>query len=241
MADRALADVQALRASQGHILADRRDGVGDRLGDRAAARIMGAEHGFGVDIRGLVERDRQDAAHQRLKVIIAGDEVGLRIDLRDDAEIGLDRDSHEAFGGHAAALFGRFGKTLLAQPVDRRLDVAVGLVERVLAVHHARAGLIAQILDQPGGDRRHRFPSCSRRGVPQEKRRRDFSLKRPPSLGRLSVRPRRSRIFQQPSPQSAAINARACSLHLSRAMRPLNFRSESSLAASAVVMAASCQ
>ena len=143
-------DVQPLRAAQRHVLADGGDGVGDRVGDRAAAGIMRALDRLGVDAGALVERDREDAAHQRLEVVVAGDEVGFRIHLDDDAEIGLDGDADQAVGGDAAALLGRLGEALLAQPVDRRLDVAGGLAERVLAVHHARAGLLAQILHQRG-------------------------------------------------------------------------------------------
>ena len=98
-------------------------------------------------------RDREHAAHQRLEVVVAGDEIGLGIDFDDDAEIGFDGDADEALGGDAAALLGRLGEALLAQPVDGRLDVAVGLAERVLAIHHAGAGLLAQVLHQRGGDR----------------------------------------------------------------------------------------
>src|SRR5262249_48210099 len=47
---------------------------------------------------------------------------------------------------------------LLAQPVDRRIDVAVGLGERLLAVHHARAGQLAELLHQCGRNRRHLSP-----------------------------------------------------------------------------------
>src|SRR5205807_490830 len=43
-------------------------------------------------------------------------------------------------------------ETLLAQPVDRGFHVAARLTERGLAVHHARAGLLAQILHHRGGD-----------------------------------------------------------------------------------------
>ena len=77
-----------------------------------------------VDAGALVERDRHHAVHQRLEVVVAGDEVGLGIDFDDDAEIGLDGDADQAFGGDAAALLGRLGEALLAQPVDGRFDVA---------------------------------------------------------------------------------------------------------------------
>src|SRR5208337_2678018 len=162
LTDRPLGDAKALDAAQGHVLADGGDGVGDRLGDRAPAHVMGAEHRLDADVRRLVERHRHNPAHQRLEVVVAGDEIGLGIDLDDDADIILDSDPDEALGGNPPALLGRLGEALLAQPVDGRLDVAVRLAQRVLAIHHARAGLLAQILDQPRGDRSHRFPSLAR-------------------------------------------------------------------------------
>ena len=159
MANRAFGHAKTLRAAQRHVFADGGDGVGDRLADRAAAWIVGAEHLRRVDIGRMVERDREHAAHQRLEVVVAGDEVGFGIDLDNDADIVLDGDADKAFGRNAPALLGGFGQALLAQPVDRRLDVAVGLVQRILAIHHARAGLFAQILDQSGGNGRHTRPS----------------------------------------------------------------------------------
>ena len=120
---------------------------------------MGALDGFGVDAGALVERDRDHAAHQRLEVVVAGDEVGLGIDFDDHAEIRLDGDADQTVRGDAAALLGGLGEALLAQPVDGGLDVAVGLVQRVLAVHHAGAGLLAQVLHERGGDRGHGVPS----------------------------------------------------------------------------------
>ena len=210
MADCAFGHFEALRATERHILANRGDGVGDRLAHRAAARVMRAEHLRRVDVGRVVERDREHAAHHRLEVIVASDEVGFGINLDKNADIVLDGDADQTFGRDPAALLGGLGEALLAQPIDCRLDVAVGLAQRILAIHHARAGLFAQILDQSGGNGRH------------------ASLFRPQSRARLK-------------PYSAAINSRACSLHLSRAMRPLNRRSASSFSASAGVIAASCQ
>ena len=159
MADRAFGHSEALRATQRHVFTNGGDGVGDRLSHRAAARVMRAEHLRRVDVGRVVERDREHAAHHRLEVIVAGDEVGFGIDLDNDADVVLDGDADKAFGRNPPALLGRLGEALLAQPIDRRLDVAVGLAQRILAIHHARAGLFAQILDQSGGNGRHERPS----------------------------------------------------------------------------------
>ena len=155
LADRAVFHMQPSSAAQRDVLADGGDRVGDRVRDRAAAREMRAPDGLGVDARALVDGDRENAAHQRLEVVVAGDEVGLGIDFDDDAEIGFHGGADEAVGGDASALLGRLGEALLAQPVDRRLDFTVRFAERGLAIHHAGTGLLAQFLHQRGGDRGH--------------------------------------------------------------------------------------
>ena len=68
------------------------------------------------------------------------------------------RDLHadQAFGRDAAGLLGGFRQALLAQPVLRRLHLAIALGERGLAIHHAGAGRLAQFLDHLGRDIRHR-------------------------------------------------------------------------------------
>jgi len=119
---------------------------------------VGPEHGLRVDRRRLVERDREDTADEPLEVVVASDEVGLRIDLDHDPDQILDGDADEPLRGDAPALLGGLGEALLAQPVDRRLDVAVRLGEGVLAVHHAGAGLFAQVLHETSRDHSHGVP-----------------------------------------------------------------------------------
>ena len=91
------------------------------------------------------------------------------------------RDADQAFGGDAAGLLGGLRQALLAQPVDRRLHVAVGLAERGLAIHHARAGRVAQLFDHLCGDVCHRPHS-----VPVRLRARGRQRRRAAALGRLS-------------------------------------------------------
>ena len=103
-----------------------------------------------------------DGAHQRLEVFVTGDEVGLGIDLDDDAAGAGEHDADQAFGSDAAALLGGLGQALLAQPVDRALDITGRLGQRVLAIHHAGAGLLAKLLHHASGNRRHRTWSLFR-------------------------------------------------------------------------------
>ena len=110
------------------------------------------------------KRELGDVADEILEDLVLGDEVGLRIDLDDRAALALDGDSDEAFGGGAAGLLGGGRKTLGAQPVDRGFHLAIGLGERLLAVHHAGAGALAQFLHRCGRDLSHFFflSSCPR-------------------------------------------------------------------------------
>ena len=54
------------------------------------------------------------------------------------------RHGDSTLGRLAVAPLGRTGQALLAQELGRLVDVAVGLLERVLAVEHAGAGRLAQ-------------------------------------------------------------------------------------------------
>ena len=56
------------------------------------------------------------------------------------------REAIKDLGGDPARFLGRLGQPLGAQPVDRGLHVAVGFLQRLLGVHHPRAGRLAQVL-----------------------------------------------------------------------------------------------
>src|SRR5262249_7776214 len=87
--------------------------------------------------------------------LIARDEVRLAVDFDDGARASLGGGPHQALGGDAPGLLRRSGQAFLAQPIDRLLQVARDLRERSLAIHHARAGLLAQFLDERSGDLGH--------------------------------------------------------------------------------------
>src|SRR5882672_288374 len=95
------------------------------------------------------ERARRGDVHgdvlgERLEVLGAGHEVGLAIHLDQDADravemdVGPDPPLRRLAPGPLVGL----GRALLAQDVDAFLQVAAGLFERLLAIHHAgtRAG-----------------------------------------------------------------------------------------------------
>ena len=124
-----------------------------------------------------IAREIADNAHKALKGLVAGDKISLGIDL-DQSAGGVERAAGSAhggadqpLGGHPPGLFGRRRQPLLAQPVDRRFEIAAAVAERALAVHHAGAGLVAQLLDQRRGHLGHlSYPlsvaaRCSRAGA----------------------------------------------------------------------------
>src|SRR3954447_7886235 len=97
---------------------------------------------------------QRDVAGEGGEVLVARDEVGVAVELDEHADlaVGVDIGLHRALGGLAAGELGGTGDALLAQVGDRGVDVAGGLLERLLAIHHPRAGAVAQGLDVLCGD-----------------------------------------------------------------------------------------
>ena len=67
----------------------------------------------------------------------------------------LGGDANQAFRGNAVGLLGGLAQALGAQPVNGGFDIAIVLLQRALAVHHARTRGVAQFLHQCGSDLRH--------------------------------------------------------------------------------------
>ncbi len=118
-----------------------------------------------LDVAATLQRDIGDGLGERLEFRVARDEVGLGVDLDDDAFGALHSDGDEAFSGYAAGLLGGLRQALGAQPVDGGFHVAVGRREGGLTIHHARAGLVAEFLHHRGGDRCHLSCPCCRCGA----------------------------------------------------------------------------
>ena len=152
--DDALGDFELGDTAQRHVLAD----GGDELLQALAHRRLGAgEMRCFETPDGAVahEGDLGGLASEGLEGVVAGHEIGLGVDLDDRSGAARRFDRDEAFGGDAPGLLGGLGQALLAQPIDGRLDVAVRFGEGGLAIHHARAGLVAELLHHRGGDVRH--------------------------------------------------------------------------------------
>ena len=122
------------------------------------------------------------------EALVLRDEVGLGVELEDrDLAVTLDR-GDEAFARRAVGALGVALRALQAQDLDGLLEVAVGLLERLLGVDHAGAELLAQGLDV--GDREvchgWRLLGCEFSWMPRRDRRMPLG----------HVRPRRDGILQ---------------------------------------------
>ena len=178
---------------------------------RAAARIVRAEHLRRVDVGRMVERDREHAAHDRLEVIVAGDEVGFRIRPRQGRRHCPRRRRPTRPSAATRPLF----LAALARPFLRSQSIAASISPSV-----SLSAFLQSIMPAPVFSRR--------------------SLTSPAVMVAMNV-PLSLLSRVRLEPYAAAMNSRACSFHLSRAMRPLNLRSASSFSASSGVIAASCQ
>ena len=89
-----------------------------------------------------------DVVHQFLELVGAGHEVGFAVDFDHHAELraGVDVAADDALLGGAGGLLGGRGDAALAQNDFGFGQVALGFVERLLALHHSGAGAFAELL-----------------------------------------------------------------------------------------------
>ncbi len=150
-------------AGQLDVLAQRVDGVGHHGLHRLALGVGGLE---GLQVGGLGgQGGLGDLLGVGLELVVHAHEVGLAVELHDGARRGVvGDDGHDrALVGGAAGLLGNGGQAGVAQDVDGLFQVGFGLDERLLALHHAGAGHLAELLDQGSGDLSHVVPFSLRR------------------------------------------------------------------------------
>src|ERR1700730_369505 len=163
LTNEALADMHGGGAPQRYVFADHGYGVGDRVAEGPAARIGSGFQSLDISRPGF-DGNPRNVPGQRLKLRVPGNEIRLGIELDNHPVEARDKNGDESLGGDPAGFLGRLGKPLLAQPVNRRFDIAPDLAEGILAIHHAGAGLLAKILHHRRGDVRHiGLPSSSGR------------------------------------------------------------------------------
>src|SRR5579884_1626159 len=156
--EQAVARLVAHNPAELDLLTEARAELLDRVRDLLA--VIGL---VGEVVLALLRDELRQTGDRVLEVVALGDEVGLAVELDDRADVAVDGDVHRALRRGAPGALARAGETLGAQPVLGRLDVAVRRLERVLAVHHPGAGLLAQRRDVLRGVASHSIPPSRRR------------------------------------------------------------------------------
>src|SRR6266540_1279220 len=92
---------------------------------------------------------------ERLELLVLRDRLGLAADRHHRRVVVGDAVADDALGRLAPGALRSRREPALAQQHTRRLDVAARLLEGALALHHPRAGRVAELLDEAGRDRGH--------------------------------------------------------------------------------------
>ncbi len=97
--------------------------------------------------RGILHHDTCQIGNKLLEIRILRNKVSFRVDLNNcaNAAVGADRRADNALSRDTASLFGSLREALLTQKLNRLIEIAVSLLERLLTIHHAYAGLLAQL------------------------------------------------------------------------------------------------
>ena len=96
----------------------------------------------------------RDLAREVHEVLVLRDEVRLAVHLDEGPDLPVEVDvmPDHALGRLPLATLGRLGLPALAQQIDRLLGVTIGLLERLLALHHPRSGAVAESLHVGSAD-----------------------------------------------------------------------------------------
>ena len=130
------------KAANLDVLLDDEDQSLQGIVNRAVAHLAGHQ---GLNIGGvLVSNDLGQVLGEVNKLVVLGDEVGLGVDLNNNSAVVESDGVHHALGGDTASLLVGGSQALLTQDLDSLLEVAVGLGQSLLALHHAAVGLLAQ-------------------------------------------------------------------------------------------------
>src|SRR6266480_817006 len=117
----------------------------DDRGDGASVAVRGREQPVHIG-RALGVDDLDEALGQRHEVGVLGDEVGLAVQF----EKRITGVGHQTVGGGTPGALADVLGALDTQDFDGPVEVALGLVEGLLTVHHAGAGEVAELLDVRG-------------------------------------------------------------------------------------------
>jgi hypothetical protein len=154
--DNAFTDRGCGHAAKVQVLADHRYELGQLFLDRPPGTRVSRDLQV-LQVAGLEGKNR-DLADETLELVVPRHEVGLGVDLDQRAARALGRGADQAFRGDPPGLLGGGGQAFLAQPVHRDFQVAGVFRQGLLAVHHAGAGLLAQLFHERSRDFGHITP-----------------------------------------------------------------------------------
>ena len=137
----------------GHVLAELGDD-GSHEFDHRTLRVL--QPGIVRLVAGLLDLG-EHVLHQLHEVGRPRDEVRLAVHFGEDADgvVSRQRVCNQPFASHTSSLLRRACEAALAQNRVRLVEVAVRLGEGGLALHHSRAGLVAELLHLICRNRRH--------------------------------------------------------------------------------------
>src|SRR5664279_3560231 len=141
--------LEALGAAHDDVLADLRD----ELGTNALERFDRVRP-VGLDAR-------ENARGELPEVQVGRDRLALAADGDHRGDASLDALQDDALVGGSRRPLAGLRHSLFAQELAGRVEVSVGFLQRPLAVHHPRAGLLAQFFHQAGRDLSHCADSFS--------------------------------------------------------------------------------
>ena len=130
-----------------NVLADGVDLILESSLDGICAACICASHESIVVCGIACENSIEKSVYECLEISILSNEVGLGVDLDHCSLIicVVELDSNKSLCRDSVRLLSSNGKSALAQNLHRTVEIAVGLNKRLLAVHHAAAGLSSQL------------------------------------------------------------------------------------------------
>ena len=137
--DNEAADVHVLTDGEDHILELAFNG-------EVGVKILESKKSF--NICGLVaENSRENTLYELLESVVLCNKVGLRVDLDHCGGVFVigKKDIDNTFGCDTVSLLCGYGKALLTKNLYSLVEISARLGESLLALHHAAAGLGAEI------------------------------------------------------------------------------------------------
>ena len=155
----AVLNADTVEASDLHVLTNVVNHLGELGINGAAIKRASLEC---LDISGIVLGDGLGKLlGEASELGVGANKVGLASELQDSAGLAIlgDEGSDSTLVGVTTSTLDSLGDTHLTQDVNGLLEIAIGLDESLLALHHRRVGHLAKLLNESGGNLSHVCPS----------------------------------------------------------------------------------